>query len=286
MKKILIAGPWIGEFGWELMAWQAQVRAKRLSRNYAKTIVITFPGREIFYEGCEILTHDLPFSEAKVGFPIPDDAYINKWINVAIKKFELRIKDVDIFTPKSTQDFFYRIKRKIAPQNTLKYFDYSLNFKKSIKYDILFHFRKFEKEKSGELHQKSLDKDKCDELVKHYQNHGFQIGCIGAEGFAYCPPRALNLFSDNFSITIDHILSSRLVVGGSSGPMHLASLCKVPIVVWTGGGFTLDRYYKAWNPFRAPVIPVCEHTFNPPLDLILNAMDEALHSLGVDLALR
>jgi len=38
MKK-LIAGPWVGEFGWELFAWQAYVRA--LSRNFDHTTIIS-----------------------------------------------------------------------------------------------------------------------------------------------------------------------------------------------------------------------------------------------------
>ena len=30
--KTLIAGPWVGEFGWELAAWQGYIRA--LSKNF------------------------------------------------------------------------------------------------------------------------------------------------------------------------------------------------------------------------------------------------------------
>ena len=37
-ERTLIAGPWVGEFGWELFAWQAYVRA--LSRKFDKTIII------------------------------------------------------------------------------------------------------------------------------------------------------------------------------------------------------------------------------------------------------
>ena len=37
-NNTLIAGPWIGEFGWELFAWHAYIR--RLSRHFSKTIII------------------------------------------------------------------------------------------------------------------------------------------------------------------------------------------------------------------------------------------------------
>ena len=47
-NKTLIAGPWVGEFGWELFAWQAYVRA--ISRNYDKTIVISRENSKSLYE--------------------------------------------------------------------------------------------------------------------------------------------------------------------------------------------------------------------------------------------
>ncbi len=36
-EKLLLAGPWVGEFGWELFCWQGHLR--RISKNYNKTIV-------------------------------------------------------------------------------------------------------------------------------------------------------------------------------------------------------------------------------------------------------
>jgi len=45
----------------------------------------------------------------------------------------------------------------------------------------------------------------------------------------------------------------RLVVGQSTGTMHLASLCGVPHVVWGSDRIGI-RYKKTWNPFHTPVI--------------------------------
>ena len=47
-KTTLLAGPWIGEFGWELFCWQAFVRKQ--SRKFDKTIVISRPGNKFIYE--------------------------------------------------------------------------------------------------------------------------------------------------------------------------------------------------------------------------------------------
>ncbi len=45
-----------------------------------------------------------------------------------------------------------------------------------------------------------------------------------------------------------------LVVGSSSGPMHMASLTRTPHVVWGGHrGAIRERYVKHWNMFKTPV---------------------------------
>jgi SAM-dependent methyltransferase len=56
---------------------------------------------------------------------------------------------------------------------------------------------------------------------------------------------------------MDMMAASKLVIGPSSGPMHLASLCKTPHLVWTGKqwsstikAFNDERYTWKWNPFR------------------------------------
>jgi hypothetical protein len=49
-KRDMFAGLYVGEFGWEVMQFQAYVRARR--RHYNETHVLTFPGRKYLYEGC------------------------------------------------------------------------------------------------------------------------------------------------------------------------------------------------------------------------------------------
>ncbi len=43
-KRNLFAGPYAGEFGYELMQWQAFVRARRPA--YEQVHVLTYPGRD------------------------------------------------------------------------------------------------------------------------------------------------------------------------------------------------------------------------------------------------
>ena len=48
MSSTLLAGPWVGEFGWELFCWQGIVRS--ISKDFDKTIVIGRPGHGTIYE--------------------------------------------------------------------------------------------------------------------------------------------------------------------------------------------------------------------------------------------
>ena len=64
----LIAGPWVGEFGWELFAWHAYVRG--LSLNYDRTIVISRPLTEDLYSDFadEFVPYDPPGTNADAFF--------------------------------------------------------------------------------------------------------------------------------------------------------------------------------------------------------------------------
>ncbi len=45
--KTLLAGPWIGEFGWELFGWQGCIRI--LAKKYDEVIVIGRTGHDFLY---------------------------------------------------------------------------------------------------------------------------------------------------------------------------------------------------------------------------------------------
>ena len=47
-SKHLLAGPWVGEFGWELFVWQAYIRS--LSEIYDETYVICRKSSEPLYK--------------------------------------------------------------------------------------------------------------------------------------------------------------------------------------------------------------------------------------------
>jgi hypothetical protein len=72
--------------------------------------------------------------------------------------------------------------------------------------------------------------------------------------------------------------------GHSSGPLHLASLCGTPHLVWTNrktygmGKTSREKYESWWNPLRTPVT-VLDSGFDPTVDevagLIARQLDAA-----------
>src|SRR3972149_6875834 len=80
-KGVALFGPWIGEFGWELMTWQAWCRKE--SKKYDKAYVCSFPDMKPLYED---FAHFIPHNQKgraldwqkkenvdKVQFEIPPD---------------------------------------------------------------------------------------------------------------------------------------------------------------------------------------------------------------------
>ena len=92
-RRVLVAGPYVGEFGHELMEWQAWVRA--LAPRYSEVHVLAYPGRDVLYPGCTVHNHGISLEKAgyKHGRFGPD--YLD---GIARSKAaELGLKDYDLF---------------------------------------------------------------------------------------------------------------------------------------------------------------------------------------------
>jgi len=230
-------GPWYGEFGWELLTWQAYCRYK--SRGYDKSYVSSFPGMEMLYDDfAEFIPHTIPKraldwrSLKGIVYNIPGDATVQVPPH---KKY--RVEE---------QEFIPFGKDPIS------------------KFDWLIHPRNVTKG-SNKNYPKSL----WDVLVSKLPGIGATIGTQedlhidGTEDL-----RGISLVE-----LVNYMTGSSVVIGQSSGVMHLAALCKVPTVVWgdqkTYFGETLEKRYKdTWNPFKSKVVFIFEDFWRPTPDVI------------------
>lgn len=108
-----------------------------------------------------------------------------------------------------------------------------------------------------------------------WANLGCTCGWIGTKQdlcFGAYDYRGMDLQS-----LMDLIASVKVVVGGSSGVMHLAALCKTPLVVWgdnrTYFNETLEKRYKeTWNPLDTQIEWVETSNWNPKVEDVENGI--------------
>lgn len=242
-KRIAFAGPWIGEFGWEIMTWVPYLR--KLSREYDKMIISTFPGMEVLYTGfhCEV-----DFS------PHTCQERTDNWEGA--RRFTI--------SPEPVTNHISPIKEYRVDGEYIRYGSPVIKDA-----PVLFHSRGI-----GKGAFKNWSIAKWNTLAKAFPQAG-SIGspsdmCVlGTEDRRGMPlPELMNVLT-----------SASIVIGQSSGVMHLAVMCGTPVVVWGDDtlmnfGESLEtRYKETWNPFRTPVTWIhCDNPWDPEPEQIIDAM--------------
>jgi len=253
--KILLAGPWVGEFGWELFCWQGFIR--KLSKQYDRTVVIGRPTNEFLYKDfCDQYIRFDPESFAtdawnchgaksalNVVNNIPHTDYISGNFDIGMRYTHDGVVD--------TKNLFFKGQ---------EYVQYSSDSPISNKfnsdgYDVLFHGRN----KSTGSDRNWSYKQWCE--LKEELGDDILIGCIGNHESFHIPGT-----DDLRSIDLDELISimnkSELIVGPSSGPMHLASLSGLKHLVWSTE-YNRVRYESHWNPLNTEVIFYSNGDWNP-----------------------
>lgn len=245
--RIAFCGPWIGEFGWEIMTWVPYLRM--LSHDYDKMYISTFEGIEALYSGFHCPVEFVPH-----GYP----ERVDDWMNTVV---------VHPPTPKDVTERIGVIKEYRVEG---EYVRYGSPVVKDV--GVLFHARGIEKGAS-----KNWALEKWEKLAGHFPG----AICIGAaqDVNVWRKLQDWTLRQDARSASlpqlIDLIASVAVVIGQSSGVMHLALMCGTPIVTWgdcNNFGDTLkNRYMETWNPFGTPVTWVGD-TWDPEPEQVMEAI--------------
>jgi hypothetical protein len=266
-RQNLFAGPFAGEFGYELMQWQGFVRARR--PGYAQVHVLTYPGREYLYEGCQVHSHDLDLKTAGYWYGLMSPAQARQVATA--KAAEIGLKDYDIFDASLLctsyhKRLFWRQEFKLMTEPPLQ----------PAPFDVAFHFRQVKK--TGSDHNKNYTESLADELVERCRAAGLSVACIGHPQYAYCPPGCPDHRYVDLRKTVAAIATTRTVAGENSGPMHLANLCGKPTILWAQHQWRIN-YSLRWNPFRLPIYVAANDTCQPEPARVCRAILEALQDL-------
>jgi hypothetical protein len=267
-RRNLIAGPFAGEFGYELMQWQGFVRARR--RHYAETHVITYPGREYLYEGCRVHYHETALEQA--GFAYGRLTRAQALQIAHARAAQIGLKDYDVFDAALLCTQYH--KRLLGGQE-FRLFQEPPADGKSV--DVAFHFRAVRKAGPDQDNKNYLPAH-ADDLVRQCAARGFSVSCIGHPEYSYCPPGCPDHRNIDLRETVAAISAARAVAGENSGPMHLANLCGKPTILWAQDQWRID-YSLRWNPFRVPIYIAANNSCQPPPQVIAEAIAKALDDL-------
>ena len=241
MDKLLV-GPWVGEFGWELFCWQAFMRSFVEDNDISEVVCVTRSGRDLLYEDFAKVINFNPKGNADM----------------------FMLKEVPVHTHEKLQELskgYLEKGFKIMPPQPLHYKGHPLQTsmgtfdpsfisygekKDACSFDILFHCRS-RSFRPGD----NWDKESWDALLELCAD--YKVACIGSKEESFSLEGATDLRGVPLRELVDYLASSRLIVGPSSGPMHLATLCKCPQLVWSGNPANKIRYEKEWNPFDVKV---------------------------------
>lgn len=258
-RDTIVVAPYVGEFGWELMNWQAHVRAQRMGRPAARWIVFGDESKRRLYEDADV--EFVPVSLIDLpGEPCNDGRIDNRgdmiapallwacvWTLMRPHLTQRGLCSVDDAAPPwdlniVRPDYDGRLWPAAPPQQRFVSLARPSARASDPPPDVVLVPRR--RALAGHRGQAAPWWEMlADQLVRR--------GCR----VAVAPARfdeAVTLFS-----------CGRLAAGGSTGGLHLASLCACPHFVWGGGdeerwtGWEISnrqRYETFWNPLGTPVI--------------------------------
>lgn len=252
--KTLLAGPWLGEFGWELCTWVPAMRYLAEQKRFEHVVVICQKGHDFLYWD---FADEFIFYNKKGK---SDRWLLNGKKTLAPKRILKKYKDATYYAPSAEKCLKWnRSMRKYGNPSSI------------FGYDIVIHARHvknrdwIDKKCGG---SRNWGRKNWESLVKMF--HCCKICCIGTEDGAYHIDGTDDMRGATLQLTCDILAASKVAIGESSGPMHLASYCGCPHVVITDsriqrsiGATNKERYRTLWNRYQTKCKIIEHKTWNP-----------------------
>lgn len=245
--KPIVAGPFLGELGWELFCWQGWLRRESTRR---PVYVACRGGHEFLYEDF-----------AAGGGPnnrLPWDG-----------SDRFKNDSVQIIPPNHRLVFYSPVKPLAPAFKRQNWFEYQIG------------------EPSGGLviHARQRRDLRAEDNWPHWSalaewlaKQGRDVTWIGAREAAWAHPE---IGVDARGATLREtagLVRGATVIGTSSGPMHLAALSGAKQLVIITPAKNHRRYLRDWNPFKVPVT-FSDHQcgWRPPADSMITTIEGVLY---------
>jgi len=250
----LLAGPFIGELGWELFCWQGRLRWLA-DHVYRSVYVLSRPGSQFLYEDFAEGVNTQP--------PGLQQSYLLHDLDVAPANKSLTHYD-PTWSPEELSYMHFDRQRFVRLGGE------PLDGVGTI--DVLIHARA----------RKHRARENCPpewwlEVADRLRRDGYRIACCGLPGSSFNV--AVEDGEDYTGIPLERLATvmrrhCRLMLGTSSGPMHLASLCGLDQVVISSPK-NEPRYTRDWNPFGTDS-RLAPGGWRPTVDAVVREVRERL----------
>jgi hypothetical protein len=256
------------------MTWQSHVRWQCTHQKYGQIIVCSTAGHESLYPSvAKFIPHNIKGERNchMIKNPSANDlAIATNTISDNVEELKQVGYTVDLLTPTGTNLYLnQQLHVPFGNANAVHAFG---------KFDVLLHARTREYRAEA-----NYALNKWLEIAAALQGLHLNVASIGTTDAAHLVPGTVDLRGLPLPLLMDAMASAKLVVGPSSGPMHLASLCKTKHVVWSHmkiqsaiGCTNRERYERVWNPLHTPVRFIPEPAPTPAL--VFQAISELLRT--------
>lgn len=278
-KKSLLVAPYLGEFGWELMNWQARVRRLALAGTHDRVIICAPPDRRPLYADlpqhrnvifCPIGRMQLPGEASEdhridaAGRPIDADQLRSLAVGAAMEsasRLGLAEPDMDILCSS------HRSQLWSVHSGEQQFAELRVHEKLTTDVLLIPRTRRLAADRNASA-------DWWNELADRLRNRRLRV----------------DVYSQPISRAIAQLSASRLAAGASTGGLHLASLCRCPHYVWGSGAeirwtrlgiSNRQRYETLWNPFGTPCI-YDESGWQPSIEHAEQGILRALDEIGLN----
>lgn len=261
----VLAGPWIGEFGWELFCWQAYLRSIKNILNIEDMVAVTRPGRELLYQDfCKVETVEIKGIADTERCPGVD-------LTGIINQLKSKYLDYQVLPPSQIRYYGKPVNMNVLGHNiTVDPTFVRLGDPIKEDYPVIIHARN-RKHRSGD----NWSKENWQKVGDHLHKQGIKFACIGSLEESSLVTGAEDLRGLPLSDTTSYISGAKVTMGPSSGPMTLATLCKCPLLVWSGNSINKSRFRTEWNPFNSDITYL--DSWQPKPESVLDNLDKILN---------
>lgn len=252
----MIAAPFLGEFGWQVSLWVPWLRWLRQELYAARDFtVICKPGHEGLYE--DFATKVIPHEVTGITRIDCEMAWMNG-VQVKGQIYEDIIRQAidkprgrtpPTVTPLSMNYSWPPGRPPLPMKGQATYQLYGGEKKRVDPRLIAIHARMCEKQP-----ERNWSASHWEQMLEKWGIVGRHFAFVGSveDSIALNLPQAEDMRGISVKEEVEILSHCGMMIGPSSGPLHLANHCGTPVVWWADGEKNIERYDTAWNPFKVP----------------------------------